>query len=1247
MTVREFCLLLSLALACPCKGTWAAGRNLLKDGSFVGLRHFRGLETWRLTAGDMEVRKHGDAPDGYLLRLKEGAAIGQRLTVPEGKEFRYTCVLQARSAKGAKVAVSLVPSPPSNPRAAKIHREKHDSEFTDAGPLSGSVALEVEPGKRVSRLSAVLEGKFERRPRWFAFRLKVDDGEIEVGRVVLAEGTSEHPVSMQTSLRAVNGKGNREYVLLAWEQTAGTYAADKIALDYREKGTAEWSPVPGLRRAGPRAAVVTACEEGKTYEFRCLGEAPGKEKEEKSVPDATVALGTPRQEITFGVNPYPLADMFGDPTPDQPLWLIRDEIGWIELCLYDQDQGRVKKREGTWGDVVLEAPEGLSIVGANYTANRFYPPGHPVEVRPAGACTVAGGERNIYVIQLSNPKVPARSRAYSAPLDVYFDAGETFEGGRLSWWCVRDGQAGPRTEVSVNVLPAIEFAGDSPLRHWLAFSDALTGDLTRGQMPREPSEILIRRTRLFAKIGVTEDYSVRDGWPEAADWAASQPGIKVCASKRSQLTGKILAGYYYRSKPHPREKLEELVGGPDQLQAALWKDAQGRTVYDKHEADLKYRGNWNYWCNEYLIGADIDFYRNVLEIEREYCPEEARKEMAEAGVEFTTVWDNEMDLGEKVLDHCFCERCVASFSKRTNVPRDGLTPDKILKDHHVEWRRFRNWQMGEVVGMWNRMNKELDPRLKSCLMFSGNEHHENIDIEDVNPYVDEFLVELTCSGHFYFDALKEFMSKARKPVTGFSMECTPNGRILPETMYVNMMTSAALGCTGFMHERIGQICGKRIALCVRANQEAKTLWPYFREGKRADDEIRLKVLPLTRDRVYVGDRILETDLSSPRSRLRCLTHRKGREFLIDLFNFGRARPLFVQVSVPRLERGPYRVVDPVSGVVLTRAERGKGAEAWSPEDLTKGFVWKVGAQDVSFVLITPERVRKRVAQSDSYWRSEWERTARRGREFPSIASDGVRIGWEDVESDHSYEVRVETPVQAVSISLAEGGQVWRWEIGEEKRTPLHLDTFRKLFGKYGRTFGMDRFAHWGWGRGQVGAYELLSRRIVDSEAVIVLRAGLEHLTGRMRLAELRKTYRVSSKSPTIRIEVEIRNHDEKPLNFRYNAPTIPYLAKPENDKLPRGRWEWVQVKGVDCGPDSIAGGIFAPITGEGVVMRIPKGEKSMLYLGGGATPPVLEWFGPKLELPCEETWRVEYDLVYLRKTTAEMMVPDAAKLLGL
>ena len=86
------------------------------------------------------------------------------------------------------------------------------------------------------------------------------------------------------------------------------------------------------------------------------------------------------------------------------------------------------------------------------------------------------------------------------------------------------------------------------------------------------------------------------------------------------------------------------------------------------------------------------------------------------------------------------------------------------------------------------------------------------------------------------------------------------------------------------------------------------------------------------------------------------------------------------------------------------------------------------------------------------------------------------------------------------------------------------------------------------------------------------------------------------------------------------------------------------MNGVDCGEGHLAGGIYAPLTGEGVVMRVPKAEGSRLYLGGGATPPVVEWMAPPQQLACEQTWRADYDFVYLRKTSAERMPADAAEL---
>jgi len=261
-------------------------------------------------------------------------------------------------------------------------------------------------------------------------------------------GTAE----LKSSLEIVNRTGNQDYFILAWKLTEGEPKSVTYTVQVSdENGNRSWKNIRGLAGTERQAALFIG-ETGHTYRFRSLarGDSGAEEVKSHDQSDATAKFGTPPQDISFGVNPYPLCPNWGGAyIPYVPLSLIRGE--YIHMAFGYFTNGKEKFSRG---DVVIEVPEGVRIVGATYMPY-FNRETNEIPIYHCGAIKRGKKRYNVHFVP-NTPKVEGRYYGYRHILRVYFAPESGYDGGdKFHWFPIQDGVAGKRVSADIEVLPEL------------------------------------------------------------------------------------------------------------------------------------------------------------------------------------------------------------------------------------------------------------------------------------------------------------------------------------------------------------------------------------------------------------------------------------------------------------------------------------------------------------------------------------------------------------------------------------------------------------------------------------------------------------------------------------------------------------------------------------------------------------------------------------------------------------------------
>jgi len=1035
-----------------------------------------------------------------------------------------------------------------------------------------------------------------------------------------------------SSLAVANTTGNKDYLILNWHLTAGDPTGVTYTIQvFDEDGRRRWENVTGLVKTEKLAALY-AGKAGHTYRFRSLARDRSGAQEIKGdeQSDETVKVGSPPQNIAFGLNPYPLCPNWGGTyTPYVPLSLIRGEYLHMAFGYYYRGKDKKLKR----GDVVVEVPDGVTIVGATYQP---YFNQEKAEM-PCYRCgTIRKGKKKYAVYFIPNsPVVEGRYYGYRHILRVYFAPERGYQGGdRFHWYPIHDGIAGPRTSAEIEVLPELKAVKtpkyfDYHVRQQTEMAGCQDLYMSRG----EDSQLIRKRYELKKKTGWVPVVRGTQVCTRRTFWLLDH-GFKVVARGGAGLWW-LIPGYFARQS---REKIAAAYGACEDEMFWINKDGLNPYgVYDEKEKKGEKCRIWCYYCPTYLCRTDTAFYKGWTKSPRTWWKYN-RAACRALNLVVEDISDFEIAMRDTIYDWCFCPRCTEAFAKRTKLPLKGLTAATILSDHKEKWRDFRIWQNGQILRTWCHGNKSSSARwIRNVLMVSVQPAppvgHDNVDLRQVDSFIDAYQDEITCIGTLLHDHIEDFYKYVKKPCTIYPNPCSGLKVVTANDARLGILATATAAGGGFMTDQWFELTGRHITNIVKARNEIATLEEFFYKGKRADQMFRVQVLPVRSSRIECGGKEVLRPKRDTSTNMRGKAHQLDGRYLIDLFNYDKKSALYLRISSDDVPAGNYVLTDPITDTQLQPSER---RPTWTAAGIKEGFVYKVPTEDVKFILLEtagglPKPARRLAL--NTYAEEYRSAVTVSGGTETRLTQGDVTIDWDDVEKTGRYEVVVATPSQTVWISPAHGSQVWKWQAGAEKRDVLDLYTHYGK-GKYGRTLGMDRFAHWGWGQSVMEPYELVSRRVEGGRAIIVLRRECAGLHDPADGTVINKTYIIHSREPVIQVKVEVENRKDTPFTCDFYAPQWPYLGKVDLDKLPFGRRSWQKAAPGKDAPDRSVAGTWCPATSEMLAAKVdPQQLRSWHF--GWEFPPVFEWVYEPSELRPGEKWSTQYDLVYLRKCTPE------------
>ena len=1035
---------------------------------------------------------------------------------------------------------------------------------------------------------------------------------------------------LKSRLEVANTTGNQDYLILYWKVTEGKSDGVTFTVQvFDEGGRKRWRNVAGLSNTERQAALFVG-EAGHRYRFSSIARRKPEAREHKAddEADAVVEAGSARKDISFGVNPYPLcpANSGGAYRAYDVFSLVRDEYMQMAYGYHYRGPGKLKR-----GDLVIETPPGVVIPGATYMPyfNREF---GEIPVYVCGTVRRDGKKYTVHFVP-NTPKTEAPYYGYRHILRVYFGPEPRYAGGdKLYWHAIQDGVAGQTASVPLEVLPELKITGvpkhfDNHVRMQPEMYRPDDPFMTQG----EDRPFILKRYELMKKIGLVafvggKQVSTRRTW-----WLVDN-GFKV-AVKGGIGHGWLMPGYYGKMT---KEKIAEAYGTcEDEM---FWRNADGKDPYGVYEEKGKRHSIWCYYCPTYLARTDTAFYKGWTRMIRDWW---SYNKVVCDGLKLSVAdsMDFEIAMRNAIYDHCFCPRCVEAFAKRTRLSPEGLTSRKILSDHQDQWREFRVWQNGRIVRTWHQANKSISrgktqTTVMVCTQPMPPVGHDNLDIRHLDAFIDAYKDEVTYVGPRLYDHIDSFYKYVSKPCTVYPNPCSQLRVVTPSDARLGMLATASSGGGGFMTDQWFELTGRHFHSMIKARNEIAALEDYFREGKRADDSFEVAVLPLRGYRVDFGGEEAINPTQDTSIYLRRKAHALDGAYLLDLFNYSGKAPLFLRVSFPEVPECRYVLYDPVE---RTQYVPDKKRRDWGAPDIRNGFMFKVPREDVKFLLLKKagQEIKYAGKLALSTYQQEYAAVSGPFSEAKPTLKDGeITIGWDRAEQKGRCEIVVETPCQTVWICPSHGSQIWKWHVKEDGRDVVHLSTHQEK-GKYGRTLGMDRFQHWGWGQESVEPYRLVSRTIKGDRAIVALERDFTGLKDPANGTILRKTYTVFAERPVLRVNVEVENRKEVPYSCDFYAPQWPYLGKKELDKLPIGQRKWRSME-PDKDADQSVGAVYCPATGEAIAAKVDPERLRTWYIGrAGHAPPVFEWMYNAEELAPGERWRTQYDLVYLRKCTPE------------
>ncbi|MDD2707311.1 MAG: LamG domain-containing protein [Verrucomicrobiae bacterium] len=579
-----------------------------------------------------------------------------------------------------------------------------------------------------------------------------------------------------------------------------------------------------------------------------------------------------------------------------------------------------------WGDkkavarpvLVIDAPEGVNIAYAFHPGYWTHPAIETLVRKSAGS---GGGNR--FEIPLNEELVKKGLLAKQGPFDpaylaVLFDTGSKSSGGGALKWHLEDATGnGDEKTVECEILPPIEALSQPFFSHYFY----------RAHLLKAPDAAVRKRLgSLYRKAGV--EGFVDNGRSLTQDAMAEK--MKVYAE--ASLGG--WGGAWWGVKTEKACKDRQLKPGDILI---VMKDGR------QSKAKNAICQSWLIDQAEYVIG---EMQKGIL---KPYYFEN-----------LTTGFlnDYELDIFSDIAwkQSCFCARCKETFVRRCkmNIQPQGLSPGDLLGKYRKEWLDFRYWQNGEMMRLYARAVRGLDPKLKVAICsvgvpFDREKTYHPIDPAEYDDCVDEHWPMFYTQSPNYYREMDHAVKHLKKPVIPCVNTCFPLGEHNawpPELLFLNIMATASTGGRGACYFVGDSSMDARYYHAIGdANKLLKVAGRFYQNGQRCDEQAVVR--PLLVKEFGKGES--KRGFPDLREFVFHNVRRLDGEWLITLFNYNVENAAFVELSFPKLAGGAYEMADAAGGRVFVKTD----AQAWDGGDLNKGVLYKIPPRGVCCLVVKP------------------------------------------------------------------------------------------------------------------------------------------------------------------------------------------------------------------------------------------------------------------------------------------------------
>ncbi len=320
-----------------------------------------------------------------------------------------------------------------------------------------------------------------------------------------------------------------------------------------------------------------------------------------------------------------------------------------------------------------------------------------------------------------------------------------------------------------------------------------------------------------------------------------------------------------------------------------------------------------------------------------------------------------LDYEPGTMKHCFSEESRTRFRDFARLQAVPST-EEILSKHKEAWLRFRIRQHQQILERISAMIRTKLPGIEFWLISdplqTGLQRVSEwcgVDVQAADPFVDMHQDMPYITGIPFFEQMKLNISELKKPCFPF-IDPTENmamyyTRYTPEKVMQNIVAVAALGGYGIGFWPNDVFDGRYLHSVRDAYAAVAEAEPFYFGKEAAKQDVRFESKNVVKlDASAEEGKSVQISFPQLDRNLRVLAHRKGRDFLITVFNYNENTPAFLELALPGANSPYYRIDDLMGGHSFFSNGKSLGGK-----EVRDGFLAEVSPNGTLILRLTAQK----------------------------------------------------------------------------------------------------------------------------------------------------------------------------------------------------------------------------------------------------------------------------------------------------